>query len=110
MSMHTNLRNYIQKVSKGLLVLNKESLEEIERIVKAPRAYAKLSRYNAQFENYDHLYTETLSDEEIIRIYEVMSIRRQVEKFYLWELYSSDGNKIGELHNCCNSVHQLKTL
>jgi hypothetical protein len=90
--MHDKLKAYIFQITRGLVSLKEEHAEQIERIVKQPRAFAKLSKWNPQSKLYEAVYTETTNDSSIDLIIKKFDDRKPVHFFARWDLYASDGN------------------
>lgn len=105
--MYERLKTYIYKITKGLVSIKEEHSEEIARLVTMPRAYAKLSKWNAQTGLYDHLYTETCSDKDVMYISDKYKAKPKVEFFAKWELFSSEGILIITVYTTSHVLNYL---
>ena len=105
--VHDRIKAYVYKITRGLVSLKEEHTTEIERLVKKPRAYAKLSKWDAQKGFYVEAYTETTSDEDIKIIIAKYESKKPITNFAKWELYSSDGELMKTIYTTSYILNYL---
>lgn len=105
--VHDRLKVYVYKITKGLVSLKEEHTEEIERLVKLPRAYAKLSKWNAQSRTYDPSFTETTTDTDIEYIRLKYKDITPLLYFAKWDLYNSNGEHVCTVYTTSHVLNYL---
>lgn len=104
---HEKLKAYLYKITNGLIRLKEEHTAEIDRIVRGPNAYAKLSKWSGQSGLYEHTFTETTSDADIDYIVNKYKDKKPVINFAKWELYDSEGSLKGIVYTTSHVLNYL---
>lgn len=108
MNTETQIINYLQQLSKGLVNINRAQARHIISLVTASSAdtgaLAKLLRYNATSSTWELIRVISTTDEAIAHRWQEALEKGPVHYFYQYILYNSSGESEGVIYSANSNL------
>lgn len=102
------IKDYVKRISKGVINLNHQQAREIINLVigkaAASGAVAKLYRHNAAKNCWEFLYSVNTTNEKINFEIKIALESGPVYSCYCWELYNDKGEHEGNIYTVKNQL------